>query len=108
MKEKSPQWTFFQNRSPLGRIDLIQCEPKINVINMCAQDNISAPHHGCRLSYTHLMECMLQVKLMVPTTPNIWIYAPKFGSGIAGGNWDVIDKLIHEIWYQHNVKIFYL
>ena len=29
---------------------------------------------------------------------NVQIHAPKFGSGLAGGNWNFISCLIEDIW----------
>jgi hypothetical protein len=37
---------------------------------------------------------------------NIEIHAPKFGSGLAGGNWNFISDLIEDIWGKYNVFIY--
>jgi O-acetyl-ADP-ribose deacetylase (regulator of RNase III) len=36
------------------------------------------------------------------------IIAPKFGAGLAGGDWNEIEKLIKEVWWDYNVVVFYL
>jgi hypothetical protein len=34
------------------------------------------------------------------------IHAPKFGSGLAGGNWNFIENLIEDIWIDIPVYIY--
>jgi hypothetical protein len=36
------------------------------------------------------------------------IIAPKFGAGLAGGDWNKIEKLINEVWKDQEVVIFEL
>jgi hypothetical protein len=34
------------------------------------------------------------------------IHCPKFGSGLAGGNWDFISNLIEDIWSKYHVTVY--
>jgi hypothetical protein len=34
------------------------------------------------------------------------IHCPKFGSGIAGGNWNFISDLIQDIWGSYDVFVY--
>jgi hypothetical protein len=34
------------------------------------------------------------------------IHSPKFGSGLAGGNWNFIEELIKDIWYDCEVFVY--
>ena len=36
----------------------------------------------------------------------IEIHCPKFGSGLAGGNWEFIKDLIEDIWGRYFVTIY--
>jgi hypothetical protein len=36
----------------------------------------------------------------------IQIHAPKFGCGLAGGNWNFIENLIQDIWNSYNITIY--
>jgi hypothetical protein len=38
----------------------------------------------------------------------VQIHAPKFGSGLAGGNWNFIEELIKDIWLNIPVMIYSL
>ena len=39
---------------------------------------------------------------------NIEIHCPKFGSGLAGGNWNFISDLIDDVWGRYNVTVHIL
>ena len=41
-----------------------------------------------------------------PASPNkVEIHAPKFGSGLARGDWDVIEALIVEAWDNEGIPV---
>jgi hypothetical protein len=82
----------------------------IIVANMFAQKlNERLP-----LRYWALTKCMLHVGercFKNPLNIKFEIYCPKFGSGLARGNWKIIERLIWEIWielYPIKVTIFEL
>ena len=59
------------------------------------------------LFYNKLADCMEQVALVCQEL-KLNIHAPKFGSGLAGGNWDFIENLIEDIWGHLSVTIYEL
>jgi hypothetical protein len=87
-------------------------------VNMIAQNGIRSASNPRPLNYAALVKSMIQVSHFIQNntgfsakTENIEIHAPKFGSGLAGGNWNFISDLIEDIWgrytvfvYQHNQK----
>ena len=89
-------------------------EGSIWVANMCAQRNIKSNVNQKPIRYSALVSCMEEVKRLIELykyTNYIGdpvIYAPKFGSCRAGGNWDFIEELINEIWSDYEVQIFTL
>jgi hypothetical protein len=83
---------------------------KIVIANMIAQngliDRIKNPRP---LNYASLMSCMINIKnfvtkLNLESEIKTQIHAPKFGSGLAGGNWNFIENLIEDIW--GNIPVF--
>jgi hypothetical protein len=68
------------------------------------------------LSYTHLAICMEEVAYNVKVSVDlkdaeeIEIVCPRFGSALAGGNWEFIKELINDSWVRRGltVKVFYL
>lgn len=76
----------------------------ITVAHMWAQhQTIREGHKPVR--YAALVKCMEEVAQYCKTH-NKSIIAPRFCSGLAGGNWELIRELIDEIWGEYDVTIF--
>lgn len=85
---------------------------KVIIANMIAQNGTINKSNSRPLNYHALCLCMNSVKnysielnnkdLSTPTE----IYSPKFGSGLAGGNWQFISELIKDIWTNIPVFVF--
>lgn len=77
--------------------------------NMIAQNGIINKKNPRPLNYFALAQCMNNVKKYIQQHFNdepIQIRCPKFGCGLAGGNWTFIKDLINDIWYSNNVYIY--
>lgn len=86
---------------------------KIYVANMIAQNGIPSTKNTRALNYLGLVRSMNTLSRFIMSetgflkkTENIEIHAPKFGSGLAGGNWNFISDLIEDIWGEFNVYIY--
>ena len=86
---------------------------KIIFANMIAQKGIYNPEKNIRpLNYAALTHCMMDVKMTMKRMmynedqTKFRIMAPKFGSGLAGGNWDFISDLIDDCWLEFGVEVF--
>lgn len=77
--------------------------------NMIAQNNVVSKNNRRPLNYLALTKCMSSVasyiSQMDQTESRVQIHAPKFGSGLAGGNWLFIQELIEDIWSNNHVFI---
>jgi len=79
---------------------------EITVAHMWAQhETIREAYKPVR--YAALVKCMEKVDKYCKTYDKT-IIAPRFCSGLAGGNWDFIKELIDEIWCDLDVTIFSL
>lgn len=82
---------------------------KVIFANMLCQRYNGSKRH---VNYIMLGKCMhsiniyLQEKYPKTGPENITIYAPKFGVGSAGGNWNFIEDLIKDAWSLWNVTIY--
>lgn len=88
-------------------------ENKIIIANMIAQNGLQNSKTHRPLNYGSLAVCMFRIKNYVkelrnhfPDMQNIEIHAPKFGSGLSGGNWNFISELISDIWSDISVFIY--
>lgn len=101
----------------LGDISWVNVGERTVIVNMVAQDGIRRKDNPKPLKYFALIECMRQVqsiisclkkgpdiKKNVPEIKNV-IHAPKFGSDLAGGKWELIEELIKEIWIDNNIDV---
>jgi hypothetical protein len=108
------------NQAKLGNVQFINVESdkkyghSIIFANMIAQNNLISEKNKRPLNYAALVYCMNQVKsytkqLQSSSDMNrIELHCPKFGSGLAGGNWNFISDLINDIWYDMGVFVYVL
>lgn len=69
--------------------------------NMIAQNGLISENNKRPLNYAYLMKSMLNIKNYILANykdSKIEIHCPKFGCGLAGGNWNFISDLIEDIW----------
>lgn len=85
---------------------------KIIFANMIAQNKLISDNNTRPINYAALVYCMNEVRSFIKNLnhkyeyDNIEIHAAKFGSGLAGGNWNFINYLIQDIWYDQKVFIY--
>jgi hypothetical protein len=91
----------------LGYTQIVNVDKHVYVANMIAQV-FYVKDGGIRqtrpLYYNKLCDCMEQVAKFCQDN-QIAILAPKFGSELAGGNWEFVEKLIEDIWSGIDVTI---
>ncbi len=85
---------------------------KMIVANMLAQDGYRGnSDFEVPLRYIALAKCMIKVALWIKKEADKYpdklfaIHAPKFGSELAGGNFDFILELIREIWIEEGINV---
>ena len=78
--------------------------------NMIAQNWIISKNNKRPLNYAYLVKSMVEVKKYIIRNFNsenkVKIYCPKFGSKLAGGNWNFINCLIEDIWHGIGITVF--
>jgi len=86
---------------------------KLFFVNMIAQNGIKSQNNMRPLNYLALVKSMNSLSQYIATktgyvnkTEKIEIHCPKFGSGLAGGNWPFVSDLINDIWGQFNVIVY--
>lgn len=87
---------------------------KLIFANMIAQNKTIGYSNARPLNYAALVKCMSTIKTFIENemknqdSSGIEIHAPKFGSGLAGGNWLFISDLIDDIWKNTPIYIYTL
>lgn len=110
---KTPERVYrSQKNYPLGHNIYARCDkhPKpIWVVNMVAQSGTVSLDNPRPLNYEALYKCMENIGLGIKSNDNpenYTIVAPKFGSHLAGGNWNIIEVMIEELWKDLEVHIY--
>lgn len=79
--------------------------------NMIAQNSTISKSNPRPLNYRYLVQSMIDVDKLIKSKfydQKIEIHMPKFGCGLAGGNWNFIADLIEDIWKDHNTYVYYI
>lgn len=109
---------FFQKKDDkLGIVQFVQDENlPIIICNMYAQNGINnstlAYQATICLQYIELQTCMNKVREkaieLIQSGKKVQIACPKFGSGLAGGNWTIIESMIVRLWSEIPVTVYAL
>lgn len=99
-----------KNYKRLKYLDLGKCQfvennvnyPNVVVANMIAQTLGNEP---VRLKYYALSNAMQKVAKYSLEYNTFDIICPKFGSALAGGDWNIIETLINEIWIDVGIDV---
>lgn len=82
---------------PLGEVDILSVEDKILVANMIAQQGVRTNSDGIPpIRYGALAAALRKVN-KVAEQMNASLHMPRIGSGLAGGDWKTIEKIIETI-----------
>jgi hypothetical protein len=106
------------NKAKLGHSQFVNTyedpnyKHKIVFANMIAQNKLINKSNPRPLNYEALVMCMKEVRsythdLNIRFPENkVEIHCPKFGSGLAGGDWNFIACLIDDIWSSIPVFVY--
>ena len=91
----------------LGKIQVVRVRDDIAVINMVGQHGIGLDRNGRPpIRYDALESCLDKVAKYIKKYEEEWtVVAPKIGSGLAGGSWDIIEKIIEDKLCSQGIKV---
>jgi len=104
----------------LGEVQLVHVGNRTCIANMVAQqgtrsnDDVYPPIRYGALTdcmraiakqYKHEASQLFQAGKRDSATIPFEIHCPKFGSDLAGGSWEEIEKLINEIWLEAGIPV---
>lgn len=103
------------NKAKLGHVQYIKIisnhenKKDLIVANMIAQNKTISPINPRPLNYEALINCMSNIRNFIYekqkiSETQVELHCPKFGSGLAGGNWKFISQLIEDCW--RNIPVF--
>lgn len=89
----------------LGSIQFVCVESDIIVANMIAQTGIYSCDGVPPIRYDALAACLYKVASIAENI-DASIHAPRFGAGLAGGEWTRIEMLIKASFQINNVTVY--
>ncbi len=97
-KWKEPEEKYRRkNGYVLGTVQFVMVEEDIFVGNMIGQHGVGPDEDGDPpVRYSAIAEALIEVNRWAESI-NATVHCPKFGSDLAGGDWNVIEVLLREI-----------
>lgn len=104
---------FLKNN--LGYVQFVEVDKdntyghKLIFANMIAQNGTISINNNRPLHYGALVKSMYRVVSYINENFNdqkVQLHCPKFGCGLAGGNWNFIKNLIEDIWTEIPIVIY--
>lgn len=89
----APEREYLGRKPELGTVQLVEVEPELYVANMCAQHGFPTRERPVALDYDALGRCLDAVADLANKL-HASVHGPRFGAGIAGGRWEMIEALI--------------
>jgi hypothetical protein len=77
------------------------------VANMIAQEGLRSETNPIPIKYDALEKCMKAVvhRFRSKNKPEADIICPKFGSGLAGGDWNTIETMVNKLWISEGFSV---
>lgn len=97
-------------KNRLGEVCFAKVEDNIVVANMIGQDGTVSESNPKPVKYWALLYCMKEILATLGRTADRRdkipvFHCPKFGSDLAGGNWELIEELIRETWVDRGFDV---
>ena len=91
----------------LGDVQFVRVWGKQEYVANCATQGAYLPRGVCHVDYDAVRTCMEKVKEFAKSK-SLRVAMPKIGAGLAGGDWDVIEKILEEVFVDYEVTVYYL
>lgn len=103
---KEPEIVYRRSEKlEMGTIQIVKVTEKIIIANMIAQRLKNAyEKHDIPLSYDALRICLHKLREECFMQDTWEIHCPKFGSGLARGNWNVIEQILIEVFSRKSIR----
>ena len=96
------------DRDSLGTVQFVPVRDGLTVANMIAQDGVGRDGQGTPpIRYDSVGACLYKVARFCLDAEGgpVSVHMPRIGCGLAGGDWDVIEKIIELELVNHGVAV---
>lgn len=88
----------------LGAVQYVQVEPELFVANMIGQQGIYSRNGAVPVRYPAIQRGLSQIANWCRAN-GASFHAPRFGAGLAGGDWSVIEDIIKQEICLHDIPV---
>jgi hypothetical protein len=88
----------------LGQTQIVKVENNKYVANFFSQDEYY-PRDKCHTNYDAFRECCIRLKEFLKDKEYTVGFPYKIGCGLAGGDWNVVYKIIEEVFVDYDGNI---
>lgn len=106
-EEKYRSWFRKEERVPfeLGQVQLVEVESNLWVANLIGQKGIRYHSNQPPIRYEAVIKGLRKVSEYA-REKNASIHMPRIGTGLAGGKWDEIERIINETLIQDRINVY--
>lgn len=92
---------------PMGAIQLVPVEDDLIVCNLVGQHGVGASGVSSRVPRVryHALHTGLAALCMWAKINNASVHMPRMGAGLAGGDWNRIEKIIQEELCRYGIEV---
>lgn len=96
-----------KNRIPfvLGQIQLVEVGKNLQVCNLIGQRDICFYKTIPPVRYQSIHEGLLRLKDWMAANKYTTLALPRIASGLAGGSWDHIEKIINHVYEKSDIEV---
>jgi O-acetyl-ADP-ribose deacetylase (regulator of RNase III) len=98
-------WYTKNGKLPLGEVQFVEVEPDIIVANMIGQAGIYKDKTGLPPIRYEAIRTNLHKVATYALAQKASVHAPRFGAGLAGGKWEIIEKLIEDEVINRGIEV---
>lgn len=88
----------------LGAVQFVRVDDGIVVGNMIGQHGIKGQNKKPPIRYSAIEKCLEKVQIAALRN-KASVHAPKFGAGLAGGEWDMIESLLIKYLSSQDINV---
>jgi O-acetyl-ADP-ribose deacetylase (regulator of RNase III) len=99
------EWFKSKENFDLGKVQFVQVENDLWVANMIAQHKINKDEQGNPpVRYNAVREALNEVAVFANSI-SASVHMPRIGCGLAGGNWNEIEKIVNRTLIANNIDV---
>jgi hypothetical protein len=106
-EQQYKEWSKDKKTFKLGQCQFVPVTNDITVVNMIGQHGIGRSRVTIPpIRYGAILECLATVRDTLTVRGNGSIHCPKFGCGLAGGNWDIIEGMLNHDICKYGINVY--